>query len=555
MNFDVQTRQGKVALANFLQAKIHRKKMNPLKYFVPNQPQMDLYEQISISKKTECDTFLLTCANRVGKSTGTFALIAAICTDNRSGVFELIPDWDEFGYPKNIWLIAKAQNLKENALEIFESYLPPKHIHYWFSRKDNQKFVSYYEFPETGFKIFVKTYDQDIDTFESSAVGLIIYDEPPPFAIWNACKGRLMQGGLRIIAATPLFGAGYLVDEVVEKSLIKDEDGHYHYWHREATMYENVSEKAGDWKYSDLVAMGMTDEVASYLDGKERGNNPLKEVERRIEEIDPDEYDARVLGKFMYLSGAVFKTYDRDIHCIEPFAISPEEYKIVMSVDPHNRRPYFITWSAVDHSGNWYVIDEYPRRSESNGLFFEQIKHDKHTTADVIKAIARIEHEWGFDRVDVLRVIDPNFGAQNVKESGRTVAEELTWISDADEHGIHYPCYFTPGNNDIEYGVGLIKQDLKTDQYGDPSFYIFNTCENTERSVRLWSYEDHKGRSADTKGLSEKVQDLYKDGCDTIRYARTTLQDNPVTFQETGWRAEWAEKGRSSKRVKNAMSV
>ena len=183
----------------------------PLSYMLFNAPQVDIIYQVSIHRSQETGFFIFykTCSNRNGKSVGVMSILAALCTDNRDSVFSLLPRvWP---YSKKVWIVASADNVKENLIDVFIEKLGKVK---YKSYKHNRPYKSEFLF-ENGWQVYIKTTDQEDEKFESTTLGLVIMDEPPPAEIFKACRARLLQGGIMLITATPLQNSAFINDTLL----------------------------------------------------------------------------------------------------------------------------------------------------------------------------------------------------------------------------------------------------------------------------------------------------------------------------------------------------
>lgn len=503
----------------------------PLRYFVPNEPQLNMNLQFCNMFDTGCRFFFQPCGNRTGKTTNIIALVAALVTGSKDGFFELMPDWP---YAKKIWIVAEAKNVDENLEDILLKYI--KGSNYTPLRK-NKSYYSEYVFHDTGWEINIRTFDMDLKSFESSTVGLVVCDEPPTYEIYTRLIGRIIQGGAILMGATPLYGAGWMADELVEPA----ELGNPKHYSEPASVYKNVLELAGEYTHDEIIGHGFSEELAKRMAGQKKGNISLESVETAIEKMDEKEVEARIEGKFLFLSGRIISNYSQKRQFIKPFAFNVNEYELYCMMDPHTRRPNFLTWIIVDARGKKFVVDEWPNLHNPQAIIDNQIKYENLVGVpyekidafagdyrDIGFVIKQREEELGFSRRQdaVFRIIDPNFGQTKIPAKGHTVIDEFAEIA----VDVDYPLYFNKGVNDLNTGIQLIKSANKLDNWGDPDLYIFNTCDNTDRALRRWKYKEFKGVAQEGQGLSEKVEELHKDPIDNLRYFFAT---KPVHEEET----------------------
>lgn len=275
-----------------------------------------------------------------------------------------------------------------------------------------------------------------------------------------------------------------------------------------------------------------------HFEGQNKGFLEKSFIDPIIATFDSEEYDARVYGRPTHLAGRIYSMFSEAVHVIDSDMIISsagycrdghyQDWNYFMCVDPHNRRPCFVMWMAVHHTGVWYVADEWPRAKEYdqkevngeiikefNGDYYDYIKNYSGTYKDVVKEIKETEIKLGwYDQVEIRRFMDPNFGASKIQATGRTVIEEFEYQAELLE--LEY--FFEKGNNDLETGIQLTKQMLAVDEFGDANLLIPLHCQNTIRAFKVWKYIEFTGKAREDKSLSERVAERMKDPCDDVRY-------------------------------------
>lgn len=536
----------------------YRRKNHPLKFYIPNQPQFDLIQAVSQRTKTKWDTFFLSCGNRTGKTYATCSIVAAIATEFRGGVFCNMPKWE---FPKNIWIVANAEGLKQNLIPKLKYWLGPEKDTNYIVSKDGKPYESHFYFPDTGFNIYVLTYEQDPKVFESTDVGCILFDEPPPEDIFRATIRRGFQGCLTIISATPLSGAGYMEETVVEPARAGES------YHRKACCYENsyisneddaiahqkLLDKYKNTEHGDRYLDAITKtrpwtekelleaypdkfDSVKYMIGQRKGSLRLEHVAKTVAKLRPDEITAGVFGDFTHKSGVVFKEYSRNKSVIQPIrpkghqdmyyiCKSPGDYRYIMALDPHDRRPCFAAWYAVDKWGKMYQFDEYPRRHGDVllGSRYHDVQNYGGRMEDAVAQWVKQEREdHGFLRPDqLIRRIDPIFQGRNVKINTPDEGTVKELIED-ESRALGWPMYFDLSVKEVNIGIEKCRALLKLDTYGDPSFYVYEHCENSNYAYSNWSYKEIRGVAAQDKYKSEDFKEIHSDPNACWRYASVT---------------------------------
>src|SRR5690606_7906918 len=86
-----------------------------------------------------------------------------------------------------------------------------------------------------------------------------------------------------------------------------------------------------------------------------------------------DEREARQYGKFVAMSGLIYKEFVEDIHVIDPFDV-PHSWYDNISIDPGLDAPLAAHFYAVDGDSNIYVVDEHYKAGESVEWHAERLK-------------------------------------------------------------------------------------------------------------------------------------------------------------------------------------
>jgi len=468
--------------------------MNAYKYFIPNGA-VEQYIR-AVGDMLDKRIFLFSAANAVGKTSGVINILANIIFENKNKYFKY-PRFESWDLPKRFWYISEHTTLKETVATELEKWLP-------FGRYTLTKSQGY---PvsltsDTGWTGEFKRYDQEAAKFESATLGIIIFDEPSPEAIYNACISRLRLGGIILMPMTPLFKAAFVKDKIV--------DGNPHAYVQYADMEENCKEHG------------------------RRGILEHETIEFMADQMEEEEKEARLHGKFMFLAGLVFKEFNRAVHVISVDQIERiwipsvygkfEDWPKVMVIDPHDRRADAIVWAALTPDGSWIVFDEYPDQD------FYLIKSRTDNINQTLekcrsKEAGRTQKEWkalaGTEPLKIMRrIMDRRKGAQNVSDAGLTLKD--LYVTRSKEMG--WPQSIETSYDDHnKLDHKQIHDALRYEQTEQgltvrPKLYVLRDCRNTIYCFEHYSWDDWSGKTADKRGLKEQVKDKYKDYIDDVRY-------------------------------------
>lgn len=504
--------------------------------FLPNRPQYEFIKAAGSSISTGQRIFLLTSANGVGKTTACINIIANIIyqniniyhdiKDQDSG--EVIPGFFKFPlyndfpekWPKNIWYVSNQDSLTGIHKEL-KFWMPRKdlmEVDFLKEEKSGKHYVSQVHFFKTGWNLFYKTINQDPETFESANVSIVVFDEPPLRSQYMAAIKRLRMGGIVIIAATAVFKAGWFLDDIIDK--LGDGDK----WQGSAAIWDNGIKTGGNW---DLGMYGI----------QAKGNLTAEDIDFQVRNTDPDEYDARIEGKVQRLSGLIFKSYKQEFvndkgdkvpfhfQRIKRYPELPLYYTYRFVMDPHDRKPPCCIWLRMDRWGRIEVFREWPSWDDHQfgGKKFVDIKDSgNYTIDDFVRFWLEIEREYSISSHRIDDVIDPNFGNKINRNTGTLVYQDYMIASErvSQQLKINRTYSFIRNAEDsLPKGHKEIKEWLKPGPDGDLRLVIGSDCRNMDLAMRRYQWKDETQKREEIHGISEDVEERFKDFIDLLRYA------------------------------------
>lgn len=295
-----------------------------------------------------------------------------------------------------------------------------------------------------GSTIELMTYEQDSEKFEGSDNDWIWFDEPPPRDIFIAAnRGLIDRGGKYWMTMTPLKEA-WIKNEIWDKQMNKkyDIDGFI-------------------FDIMDNVGHGLT----------------KKEVASFSQLLTHEEKEARLRGKFMHLSGLVYKEFHYQKHVVKPFDI-PDDWPVYIAIDPHPRTPHAVMFMAVDSNGTKYIYDEIFKQCLINDL------------------AAYIRAKLG-DRKPKSVLIDPAASAPN-PVTGVTIQLEFS----------QYGIYTIPASKDLSAGIQRVKKALTPPMEGaEPEIYVFDNCRTTIDEFNNYVWDEWRGKDKAQRSPKNKPKD------------------------------------------------
>jgi phage terminase large subunit-like protein len=302
----------------------------------------------------------------------------------------------------------------------------------------------------------ILTYEQSVETFEGWKGHIAWFDEPPPRDKYIATlRGLVDYKGRSWLTLTPL-NQPWIYDEVYTKN------------------------------EPDRIFVV----TADIRDNPHLSESAIKEFEQNLTE---DEKEARLHGRFMHLTGLVYKEFNPDINICEPPAIKPT-WTRYMAIDPHERTATAVLWMAVDHDDNHWVYDELWLAD----MDIEQIAHAIHVQEGDLKPR--------------IRLIDPHNDKDNAVSGGFNIRKELM------KHGV----YCERANSDPMLGKSRIRQALKSKYVSIyktevPQLRISRNCKQTIYEFQHYIWKDYR-RNKEEFGLKEEVHKKNDHFMDCLRY-------------------------------------
>jgi len=439
------------------------RKNRRIQFFTPNGKQEEF---VKIAQDTSGLVSILSSANGVGKTADIVNIFGNLIFGPQSHWFdtELFRNWP---YPKRIRYITNPKLVEE---------IGPFHseIEKWWPKgkyevhKAGKNYFSQYK--ANGWVVDVMTYDQDVSQFEGGNLGLVVCDEPPPRGIYHACITRLRMGGLLFVLMTPLTEAAWFFEEVVPRN------------------------------ESRIVYASMEDACKEH---GIRGHLDHNQIMKMVEEMDPDEIEARVHGKAMYLKGLIYKVFDYNVHVAKENIPVPWDAPIYHIVDPHTDKPFAMIWGYPDKQGVFRQVDEWPNED------FYRMHGCSFGIEDYKKIILMKEEGWNVQK----RIIDRHFADIESVQTRTTIRQEFGKV------GLRFnPSY--KASEEVDTGIIKVRSALRyntkkpIDSANQPKYIVSPKCKNTIKGFQRWSFDPKTG----------KIREEYKDFMDCVRYG---LMDSP----------------------------
>jgi phage terminase large subunit-like protein len=325
----------------------------------------------------------------------------------------------------------------------------------------------------------ILTHEQSTEQFEGWRGHVAWFDEPPPRDKYVATlRGLVDYSGRHWLTLTPLTQP-WIYDEIYT---------------------------AVDKNYTFVTTVDIRENT--YLT-----ESAIKEFE---DSLTQEEREARLHGRFLHLTGLIYKEFDAQIHVIDSPVIKPH-WSRYMAIDPHERTPTAVLWLACDEKDNHYIYDE---------LWLKDM--------DVKQMSEAIQVQEGNNKA-MVKLIDPHADKDNVAAGGFNVRKELM------RHGV----FCQRANSDPMLGKARIRQAL-TPRYSaltkrsTPQLHISKYCTQTIYEFQHYIWDEYRRNKEEfsAKEQAKKKNDHFMDCLRYIynygpRYVVPETEEQELTYTGT----------------------
>lgn len=439
--------------------KLRRLEATPHRYYIPTGVSETFINAVFRSEVLQDGSLssfyfvsLYSAANGVGKTCLGANILANLIWPENNPFFQqkLAVNWP---YLKKIRIVSDPTSITEAIIPELKNWFPA-------GRYKTDKAGKHYESKwktDNGWEIDIMSYDQALKEFESTNLGLIWLDEPPPESIYKACVSRLRRGGIMFITATPLTGSAWIYDQIIS----------------------NPDKEAGRRFYIEA------DVESACVEHGVRGFLIHDNIERMISEYSEDEKQARIYGKFQHLVGLVYKQWNRAVHVIRPFHINFKDYTVIQALDPHPRNPDATIWIAVDKHNQKFIIDELWLKCQGGAK-------------ELSERIWKKDQQYRVTR----RLADPSAFIED-QHTGKSLITRLESF---------YPFNYLEATKSRTASDRRIGEALDYQKVGDefivtPELYVFDNCVRTIFEIEHWRWDEWIGKQTDKHNKKEKPVD------------------------------------------------
>lgn len=323
------------------------------------------------------------------------------------------------------------------------------------------------------------SYEQDVNVYGGADIDGFYMDEHGPEAYFIENMMRTVdRDGFGVLTMTPEAGITWEEEKIVEAS---KNDPDIDFWF--FTTYNNPY----------LSKEGVESVVKMITDEKLR--------------------DAKLMGRFVALSGMVYPQFDAAIHVIPDRELPKRGHRQCL-IDPHHRTPTAILWRYISPDGVSFVYREAEFPPASGGV---------KEMAEFIRTKSAGDYiqQW---------IADEAMGGD-----GLNVYGEDSVIRQLQSFGIPVVGTNQDSNKAFSAGVSALRSKLNPDPVTKkPAHYIFKSCNGTARQYQNYQYRKHT--AVDEELLREHVRNINDHYVTLDRYgvmAEPTLGNVRVTSRLT----------------------
>ena len=359
-----------------------------------------------------------------------------------------------------------------------------------------------------GSEIYLRSYDQQPDTFEGIDADWIHWDEPPPKLVIQAAeRGKVVTNAPSWFTMTPLKEA-YIYDEysLKAKNMGGDDD-------EIAVIRGEIWENCIDWCFKcdlDIPDNRVQNDNFEFTRpvkscpgcGRTMGFIPKAGIDEYLKTLDPEEREAREKGLWKHLSGLIYKALDRDIHQYEDFNI-PRHWMKIEGIDPHDARPSKYLFAAVSPEDI-----EIFTKIRNRVYVYDYILLDSNLDA-IVRQIEEKRAHHGYKKPRWI-VLDAKYGT-------RTEMEQRSWEDELRARAIGNIRLSQSKPGDVELGHKLVREYLKphysvkTGQSKPGLMFAKVGCAGKDGPIhQMFNYQYNPKH--------DKPEEQFKDFPDIVRY-------------------------------------
>jgi len=243
-------------------------------------------------------------------------------------------------------------------------------------------------------------------------------------------------------------------------------------------------------------------------------------------EINPKIFAEQYEGKFVIFSGAIFESFNPEVHVIKEFK-PPRNWNRYEAIDPGYSGEFYWLASVTGYNNDLYICDEmwgkktrwiehanniWERRMLTYDLPFSSFTDERKNFNKTLYKTAQGKHKVP-------------------KTTTRIDPEDPACIADFNAYGITA----FPADNNVHVGIDRVENRLRLPK---PRLFITENCTHLIEALINHSWAEKKYGDDGTVEIRMPAKDKYKHACDTLRYV---CMDNLIASQDFKEEPEFSE--------------
>lgn len=407
-------------------------KANKIKFFKPYEKQVAIFDTLRDESKK---TIVVQGSNRSGKTTFLVVSLASLLLGEQP--------WDgnktRFNGPITARFIGEdwTHHIGEVLIPKLREWIPPGAV---ASTKKNNQGIDYHWVFKNGSSLEIMTYEQKTDLMEGWSGHVVAADEPMPRDKYVALKRGLVDfNGVFLMGFTPL---------------------------------------KEPWIYDEIVTKNDPSIAVFQLDIRDNPYISEEAIQEFESSLTDDEKASRIHGKWLHLTGLVYKDFNRQVHVIPAFDV-PHKWTVRVAIDTHPRTEQALVFMATDERDIRYVCKD---------IF----KHG--SPEDVADWI--VDYHQKVHKIHEVIIEPGSKGDQNRGDTTFTVIQR-----GLNKSGI----VLKEASKDLETGIRTVQDSLKS-RNSLPSLFVFSDCDRTIFEFTHYIWDDWRGRT-ENKTSKNKPRD------------------------------------------------
>jgi len=319
-------------------------------------------------------------------------------------------------------------------------------------------------------------YSQDDQKFAGASRHSIGYDEEPPEDIHKENKARIIDtAGEMTFSLTPISGAMQHLYDTIYLKRGREVENEYDFVEDPTTGRLIDIQHVG---YRDIIIPEGENGVGNpqiHVFFQSLIDNPIISKKDAIEILNDYTREERIVrgkGKFIFLSGLVYKEYSDHRHLVQGGSWwhsgeSVYDFTIYVAVDPHPRTPHAVLFLAAQRGGPLFIVDE---------LFIQASPEE---LAERIKEKLR-------GRIPEIILVDPLAWSPDILGGGSDFATEFN-------KAMVRNCIICPiikAPKDPTNGIIRTQKLFELDEQERPGIYVADNCTRFRYEIAHFVWDD-----------------------------------------------------------------